>query len=186
MELIVQSSGPALNRQMHRMSAPTRRLGSGGWSPAFDFFQGWDYHAARWAWGFSETDILTRIAKQDIPARINVSGAIARQALNFGDATAYGNMAGEYFSLKAGTDIAPLLKGLESDLCQSPHWGYLLEGEVTVTYSDGTEETVMGGDLFYWPPGHSLRVSADAEVVLFSPQAEHCAVVDHLRKQLAG
>lgn len=42
------------------------------------------------------------------------------------------------FFLKSGTDIAPLLKGLEADLCQSPHWGYMIEGEVTVSYGDGT------------------------------------------------
>jgi len=127
-----------------------------------------------------------KIAKEDIPARINVPGAIARQQLGFGDATGYSAIAGEYFSLKAGTDIAPLLKGLESNLCQSPHWGYMLEGEVTVTYSDGNEETVSAGELFYWPPGHSVRVGADAEIILFSPQAEHCRVIDHLNKQLRG
>ena len=127
-----------------------------------------------------------RIAKTDIKPKINVPGAIARQELNFGDATGCGSMAGEYFSLKQGTDIAPLLKGLESDLCQSPHWGYMIEGEVTLTYSDGSEETASGGDLFYWPPGHSVRVGADAEIVLFSPQQEHCAVVEHLRTQLEG
>ena len=125
-----------------------------------------------------------RIAKQDIKPRLNVPGAIARQELNFGDATGYGAIAGEYFSLKAGTDIAPLLKGLKTDSCQSPHWGYMIEGEVTVSYLDGTEETVSGGDLFYWPPGHSVKVGRDAEVILFSPQAEHCAVIDHLKKKL--
>ena len=127
-----------------------------------------------------------KIAKEAIPERLNVPGAIARQELNFGDATGYGSIAGEYFSLKEGTDIAPLLKGLKSDLCQSPHWGYMIEGEVTVSYSDGTEETVIGGELFYWPPGHSIKVGADAEIILFSPQAEHCAVVDHLKSQLTG
>ncbi len=76
------------------------------------------------------------IPKTAIPEKIKVPGAIARQALDFGDATGYGKIAGEYFSLAAGTDITPLLKGLEDDLCQSPHWGYLLEGEVTVTYKD--------------------------------------------------
>lgn len=126
------------------------------------------------------------VSKTDIPERINVPGAIARQVVDFGDASGYGKIAGEYFSLGAGTDIAPLLKGLEDDLCQSPHWGYVMEGEVTVTYKDGPEETISGGDLFYWPPGHSVRVGKDAEVILFSPQAEHCAVVDHLKKQLVG
>jgi hypothetical protein len=127
-----------------------------------------------------------RISKADVPEKLNVPGAVARQALDFGDATGYGKMAGEYFSLKAGTDIAPLLKGLEGDLCQSPHWGYVIEGEVTVTYADGREETTSGGDLFHWPAGHTVRVGSDAEVILFSPQAEHCRVVDHLRRQLVG
>lgn len=124
------------------------------------------------------------IAKQDIEPRLNVPGAIARQKLNFGDATGYGAIAGEYFSLKAGTDIAPLLKGLKTDSCQSPHWGYMIEGQVTVSYLDGTEESVFAGDLFYWPPGHSVRVGRDAEIILFSPQAEHCAVIDHLKAKL--
>lgn len=127
-----------------------------------------------------------RISKNDVPERVNVPGAIARQALDFGDATGFGKMAGEYFSLGAGTDIAPLLKGLVDDLCQAPHWGYIIEGEVTTTYKDGNEETARSGDLFYWPPGHSVKVGSDAEVILFSPQAEHCQVVDHLRKQLMG
>jgi len=127
-----------------------------------------------------------RIRKNDVPVKINVPGATARQKVDFGDATGFGKLAGEYFSLGAGTDITPLLKGLEGDLCQSPHWGYLLEGEVVVTYTDGTSEKVVEGDLFYWPPGHTVRVDRDAEVILFSPQHEHVEVVDHLARQLAG
>lgn len=127
-----------------------------------------------------------RIAKQDIPARIDAPGAVARVQTDFGDANGYGRISGEYFSLGAGTDISPLLQGLEGDLCQSPHWGYLLQGEVTVTFADGTQEVVNGGDLFYWPPGHTVRVGTDAEVVLFSPQDEHGAVIDHMRRQMAG
>jgi hypothetical protein len=126
-----------------------------------------------------------RIAKTDVPVKINAPGAIARFKPDFGDATGYGRMAGEYFSLGAGTDITPLLKGLEGDLCQAPHWGYLMEGEVTVTYKDGKRETVSGGDLFYWPPGHTLKVGQDAEIILFSPEAEHGKVVDHLHSQLS-
>src|SRR5262245_38317271 len=109
-----------------------------------------------------------KISKAEVPEKINIPGAIARQELNFGDATGYGKIAGEYFSLKAGTDIAPLLRGLENDLCQSPHWGYLMEGEVTVTYADGHEETISANDLFYWPPGHTVKVGSDAEIILFS------------------
>jgi hypothetical protein len=126
-----------------------------------------------------------RIQKNDIPVKIDTPGAVARQQYGFGDASECGELATEYFSLAAGTDLTPLLEGLEDDLCQSPHWGYLIEGRILVTYKDGEEETVSGGDLFYWPPGHTLRAEQDSEMILFSPRAEHSAVVEHVRRQVA-
>ena len=45
-----------------------------------------------------------RISKDQIPAKINVPGAIGRVATDFGDATGFGTMGGEYCSLGAGTD----------------------------------------------------------------------------------
>jgi hypothetical protein len=95
-------------------------------------------------------------------------------------------ISGEYFSLGAGTDILPLLEGLEGDLCQSPHWGYLLQGKLTVTYADGTQEVSKRGDLFYWPPGHTVKVGEDAEVILFSPQYEHSKVIDHMLEKMGA
>lgn len=127
-----------------------------------------------------------RIPKHDIPVRMNVPGATARQQSDFGDSTAYGTISGEYFSLGAGTDIAPLLQGLEDDLCQAPHWGYMIEGEVTVTYTDGQHEQTTSGDLFYWPPGHTVKVDKDAEIILFSPQHEHNLVIDHMLEKIGG
>lgn len=132
----------------------------------------------------SMKDRSMRINKEHVPVKISIPGATARQEFDFGDASGYGNMAGEYFSLSAGVDFAPLLKGLENDLCQSPHWGYLVEGEIVVTYTDGSTETVGSGDLFFWPPGHTILITKDSEVILFSPQHEHCAVVDHVKSQL--
>jgi len=120
------------------------------------------------------------LVKEKLPLKIDAPGAVARQVTDFGDAGGYNTISGEYFSLAAGADITPLLAGLEGDLCQAPHWGYLLEGRVTVTYADGAEETVAGGELFHWPPGHTVRVGEDAEVILFSPQDEHTAVLDHM------
>jgi hypothetical protein len=127
-----------------------------------------------------------RINKNDVPVRIGVEGATARQVFDFGDATGYEKIAGEHFTVSAGVDFTPLLKGLENDLCQSPHWGYMIEGEAKVTYTTGDTETTSAGDLFYWPPGHTLLMTQDTEMVLFSPQKEHCAVVDHVNKQLAA
>lgn len=127
-----------------------------------------------------------RMNKNDVPVKMQVPGAIARLQPEFGDAKNYGTMSGEYFTLAAGTDIAPLLKGLKGDSCHAPHWGYLAEGVVTVSYNNGTNETIQGGDLFYWPPGHSVRVEKDAELIMFSPQHEHIEVIDHMKAKLAG
>lgn len=124
------------------------------------------------------------LEKDAVPIVLEVEGATARQQLEFGDASGYRAMAAEYFTLAAGTDLEPLLDGLKNDACHAPHWGYMLEGEVVVTFLGGRTETTVGGQLFYWPPGHSVRVVEDAELVLFSPQAEHVAVVDHMREKL--
>jgi hypothetical protein len=127
-----------------------------------------------------------KIAKQDIPTRINLPGATARQLPDFGDATGYGKIGAEYFSLATGTDISPLLQGLHDNLCQAPHWGYMISGVVTVTYKDGGSERISGGELFYWPPGHTVKVDQDAEIVLFSPQHEHGQVMDHILAVTGG
>ena len=125
-----------------------------------------------------------KVAKEDIPAEIDSQAAIARHQRDFGDATDYENLAAEYFSLKQGTDITALLKGLENDHCQSPHWGYVISGELTVTYTDGSEEIDKGGDMYYWPPGHTVRAEKDTDVVMFSPQHEHGEVIDHMRNKM--
>ena len=120
----------------------------------------------------------------EIPVRMAVPGATVRQLSDFGRASA--TLGAEHLSLASGTDIAPLLVGLEDDLCQSPHWGYLISGALTVTFGSGDVEDVVGNELFYWPPGHSVRVEEDAEVVIFSPQDAHLAVIDHMKARLAA
>jgi hypothetical protein len=128
-----------------------------------------------------------RIAKEDVDVRMEIPGATIRQRRGFGDVSGYGGISGEYFSLAAGVDTAPLFEGLEENLCQCPHWGYVLGGRLTTTDADGIEETAAAGDLFYWPPGHNVRVDADAELVMFSPQHEHSRVIEHmLEKVQAG
>jgi hypothetical protein len=119
-----------------------------------------------------------RLDKHDIPIKIDIPGATARQLPDFGSAD--GPLAAEYFSLGAGTDIAPLLVGLHDNACQAAHWGYLISGALIVSYTDDTSERCAGGDVFHWPAGHSVRVEEDAEVILFSPAAAHTAVMDHM------
>jgi hypothetical protein len=96
----------------------------------------------------------------------------------------FDTISGEYFSLSAGVDTTPLFEGLEDNRCQCPHWGYVLGGRVTTTDAAGTRETVEAGDLFYWPPGHNVKVDVDADLVMFSPQREHSKVIEHMIEKL--
>lgn len=121
-----------------------------------------------------------KIAKENIEVKMEIPGAVIRQKTEFGDASGFGKISGEYFSLSAGVDTTPLFIGLEGNMCQCPHWGYVLKGRITTTDADGTEETVKPNDLFFWPAGHNVKVNEDAEIIMFSPQHEHTNVINHM------
>jgi hypothetical protein len=122
------------------------------------------------------------VATSTIPTKLDVPGVWVRHLPAFG--TAHASMAAEHLRLAAGTDIAPLLKGLPGDTCQSAHWGYVRSGAAIVTYTDGASERCSAGDVFYWPAGHSVRIEEDADIVMFSPADEHGRVLDHFSRQL--
>lgn len=127
-----------------------------------------------------------KILKDNIEVKMEIPGAVIRQQTNFGDATGLGKISGEYFSLSAGVDTTPLFMGLEGNLCQCPHWGYLISGELCTTDASGVEESVNANELFYWPSGHNVKVIADAELVMFSPQDEHTHVINHMIEKVSG
>lgn len=127
-----------------------------------------------------------RVAKEDVQVMMEIPGAVARLQGGFGDATGYDQISGEYFSLAAGVDTTELFEGLEGNLCQSPHWGFVLSGQITTTDKSGRRETVKTNDLFYWPPGHNVKVDADAEFIMFSPEREHKLVVNHMLKKVGA
>jgi hypothetical protein len=121
-----------------------------------------------------------RVAKDDVEVRMSIPGAVIRQRTEFGNVRGFDKISGEYFSLSAGVDTTPLFEGLEGNLCQCPHWGFVVRGTITTTDAKGVKETVNANDLFYWPPGHNVKVEADAEIVMFSPQNEHSHVINHM------
>lgn len=125
-----------------------------------------------------------KVAKEDVDVQMDIPGAKLRQRMDFGDATGYGKISGEYFSLAAGVDTTPLFVGLNDNACHSPHWGFVLRGKITTTDLNGQEETVNTNDLFYWPPGHNVKVIEDAELIMFSPQHEHKEVIDHMKAKV--
>ena len=127
-----------------------------------------------------------RMAKDDVRVMMEIPGAKVRLEPGFGDVSGYDKISGEYFTLSAGVDTTPLFEGLEGNLCQSPHWGFVLKGQITTTDAGGKKETVKPNDLFYWPPGHNVKVDQDAEIIMFSPEREHTLVVNHMLKKVSS
>jgi hypothetical protein len=127
-----------------------------------------------------------RVAKEKVDVQLEIPGAVIRQRTGFGDVSGFEAISGEYFTLSAGVDTTPLFQGLQGDLCQCPHWGFVLRGQLTTTSANGARETVQANDLFYWPPGHNVKVDADAEIVMFSPQREHSHVIKHMIEKVKG
>jgi hypothetical protein len=127
-----------------------------------------------------------RVAKDQVEIQLEIPGVVIRRRMGFGDAGGFGTMSGEHFTLAAGVDTTPLFQGLEGNLCQCPHWGFVLRGRITTTDANGARETVNTNDLFYWPAGHNVKVDQDAEIVMFSPQEEHGHVIRHMTEKLKG
>ncbi len=98
--------------------------------------------------------------------------------------TDWGDLRSAIVSLPAGTDVAPLLKGLPDDLCPCPHWGYVVKGRLRVIYAH-RQEVLRAGDVYYMPPGHSAVVEEDYEGIEFSPSAGHEQVLDVIKRNAA-
>lgn len=127
-----------------------------------------------------------RVPKDDVDIRMEIPGAVIRQRTGFGDVSGFDKISCEYFTLSKGVDTTPLFQGLDGDLCQCPHWGFVLQGQITTTDAHGKTETATTNDLFHWPAGHNVRVDEDAEIVMFSPQKEHSLVIDHMIQMVKG
>lgn len=65
-----------------------------------------------------------------------------------------GELTVSLVKLAEGHDARGVFKGLPNDLCQCPHWGYVIKGRLRVWTSDGASD-VEAGQAFYWPPGHA-------------------------------
>ena len=89
----------------------------------------------------------------------------------------------DFMSFTQGGDMDAMLKGLPDDACQSPHWGYVLKGSVTMDVA-GRNETYGAGDAFYVPPGHRPNFEAGAEIVQFSPVEDMNRTMANIMKNM--
>jgi hypothetical protein len=86
----------------------------------------------------------------------------------------------DFVTIRQGHSLAAMLKGLPGDSCQCPHWGYVMAGQITVTYAD-REETFQAGDAFYMPPGHVPAAVSGTELLQFSPTDELKVSLDAMK-----
>lgn len=96
----------------------------------------------------------------------------------------HGEMAIRHACVPAGTDMAPVLKGLPNDRCPSPHWGIVLEGSLHLIHADGSEETAKAGEIYHWPAGHTAVVDEDVVFIEVGPVGPMRQFGDHARKVL--
>lgn len=121
-----------------------------------------------------------RINKNEVPVAIESPNATMRSKAGFGEMTICFN------SLAKGTDVGPLLEGLENDSCHCPHWGYIFKGSIRVKYDNGTEEVLREGDIYYLPEGHTGVVEEDLEMLEINPTKQWREVLDHITQKMAA
>lgn len=83
----------------------------------------------------------------------------------------WGDMRVGFETYVSDFDDTELLKGLPDDMCQCPHWGYLLSGRMTVSYRDH-KEIIRAGEIYYMAPGHTMATEAGTVLIEFSPKKE--------------
>ncbi|MGX6742029.1 hypothetical protein [Streptomyces xantholiticus] len=120
---------------------------------------------------------MTATTREDTPVVLEGGGVEVRMKEIGGD------MSVAFLRLPKGTDMGPALKGLPGDLCQYPHWGFLVSGRIRMRTASG-EETYEAGQAYHWGAGHAPEAVEDTEAIEFSPSKEFSEVIDHVKAQM--
>ena len=116
-------------------------------------------------------------SREELPILLQAGPASVRGA-------DWGDLRVSLVSVPAGTDFAPLLKGLPNDRCQGPHWGYIIKGRLRIEYADGAE-VMEAGDFYYMPPNHTGVAEQDTDFLEVAPPDLHQQFVDNALHNLA-
>jgi hypothetical protein len=115
------------------------------------------------------------LRREDVPKAIDGNGVELRKQ-------SVGAMTVAFVRAQKGTDLRPVLHGLPDNLCQCPHWGYVLKGKLRMHAKTGHHD-YEAGQAFYWAPGHAPEMLEDTEYVDFSPTQEFDQVMQHITSQ---
>ena len=97
----------------------------------------------------------------------------------------FAGMSIGYIAIPGEADFSPLFKGLPHDMCNSPHWGYVIDGKMYVTYPGGRKDTINKGEVFYLPAPHTGRTEKGVKFIDFSPDEEYSVLMDQIAKNMA-
>jgi hypothetical protein len=111
---------------------------------------------------------------KDLPVTLELAQGTLR-------AVSWGNMTIEVGQVKQDFVPEQELKGVVSNHCQCPHWGYVLKGRMRLKYPD-REETYQEGDVYYALPNHLTYFEAGCEYIEFSPTLDHLKAREAVRE----
>ena len=89
----------------------------------------------------------------------------------------WGGMTVERGSARNRTEPGDAFRGLPDDRCQCPHWGYVIQGQLSYRTAAGVE-TFDAGDVYYIGPGHIPAYEPGTEYLEFSPTDELAKTAD--------
>jgi len=115
---------------------------------------------------------------ESLPILIDRGGSTLRGA-------EWGGMVVLLYTIPAGTDMKPLMAGMTDDLCQCPHWGYVLKGRLRIKHKD-FDQVVSSGELFYAEPGHAPIFEEDTQMIEFSPKEAWYSMIATISKNLSA
>ena len=98
----------------------------------------------------------------------------------------WGEMRVTRYTLPAGCDLSPFFEGRPDDACPCDHWGLVVEGEIHLRYTDGTEEVTRAGEIYHWPAGHTACTERGVVFIAVTPAAQERLMDEHLSAQGTG
>jgi hypothetical protein len=85
----------------------------------------------------------------------------------------WGDLEVGYTKTAGARDCTELYRAarLPGGVCMCPHYGYVLSGSITACYpdSDREDETVVAGEVYFFPAGHILKYPARTTHLEFNP-----------------
>jgi quercetin dioxygenase-like cupin family protein len=101
------------------------------------------------------------------PAMVSLAGAVT-PFTRPGAISVEGSRMGAWLFMRS--QFGPR-SGFTSGICDVPHWGVVLDGEITISYATETE-LASRGDVFFAAPGHRFASPDGATVADYTPIAD--------------